>query len=130
MSSASQIRIDLISLFTDEGRSLRVRRNEGTSYDPTQGIVPESTDDEEFEGIGRIGNYRDAVIDGNQIKKGDRRVTFIPSETDYFDPLFDARVGDIVETINQSEQYYVVDAQKRELGGELISWTLQVRNIG
>lgn len=123
MSSATRIRADVLALMKREGRELTIRRNTGGAYDPSIGTVPASTDDTEFTGWGRVGTYSDYLANGEQIRRGDRKVTFVPD-----DLTFAALAGDVVVVTEGSEEYTVIQGQRRELGGETISWTMQVRN--
>lgn len=105
-----------------------ISRNAGT-YDTYTGKVSVSTDDDQFDGWARIGNYSDRLIDGKVIEANDRRVTLIPDEEDFTIPSYVPQVGDVINVDDSTDgNYKVVNFKTRELGAELICYTLQVRN--
>jgi hypothetical protein len=120
MSEASELRAELTALFapTAYGRAMTVTRTTPGAYaDDGSAGAPTTTT---FAGVGRVGNYRDALIDGTRILNGDRQITFVPDNIAYR-----AEPGD---TITVGADVYAIIAHKlREIGGELISYTLQVR---
>lgn len=120
MSEASRLRAELRRTFaaTAYGRAITVRRTTPGAYAQDGSAGAATTTD--YAGVGRIGNYRDALIDGTRILNTDRRVTFIPTNE-----AFRAQPGDLV--IVGSDTYAVIDHMLREIGGELIAYTLQVR---
>lgn len=122
---ASSARADLIDTFTDYGRALTVQRPLAGTYDPATGEVTYGTGQtsatmSSYPGIGRLGTYRDDLVDGARIKQNDRVATFIPTDL-AFVPQVDDRL------VAGSDVYAIVSIKTRELGGEPICYTLQIR---
>lgn len=120
MSEASRLRAELRRTFatTAYGRAITLRRTTPGAYAQDGSAGAATTTD--YAGVGRVGAYEDRLIDGTRILATDRRVTFVPT-----DESFRAQPADLV--IVGSDTYSVINAQMREIGGELIAYTLQVR---
>ena len=121
MTTGAQLRADLARELAVHGRRVVLVRKEAGSYDPDTGGTTTTT--HEFEGVGRVGSYRDSQIDGVSVLRGDRRVTFQPD-----DSALVPAAGDMV-TIDDVT-WRVIFSQARELSGEWFSYTLQVRRGG
>lgn len=119
MTEASVLRDDLTNEFNEIGVAMTVTRGTPGAYDPTSGAVgaPTSID---YPGVGRLGSYSDMAIDGTLIKANDRKATFVSSDTTFIPAINDKlTVG--------ADVYAVISLKPRELGGEYICFTLQVR---
>lgn len=126
MSVASSLRADVLrTMGPGIGRDMTVLRPVTGIYDPETGAVvyPSGTvegDQESYPGRGRLGNYRDALVDGLLIKQNDRRVTIVMTDTSFLPQVNDRlQAGDDV--------YVIQNVQPREFDGEWICFTLQVR---
>lgn len=116
------LRLCLRDLMLDDGRAMTVRSQTLGTYDPDTGTLTASTDSD-YTGVGRLGNYHDAVINGTMIKAGDRRCTIV-----FDNQAFVPKVGD--RLLVGTDTYAVVNVKERELGGTVIGFTLQVRSGG
>jgi hypothetical protein len=119
MTEAFVLRDDLTNEFNEIGVAMTVTRGTPGAYDPTTGAVgaPTSVD---YSGVGRLGSYSDMEIDGTLIKANDRKATFVSLDTTFVPQISDRlTVG--------TDVYSVVSLKPRELGGEYICFTLQVR---
>lgn len=123
MSVASELRQDLLMAMEGYRREIKLTRQVKEGYDPQT----QTTRDDfpvEYRGQGRLGNYSDRLVDGTLIRKGDRLCTFVPDDVAACpDPL----EGDLVS--NGFEELKVVASKKREVDGEVICHTMQVRNV-
>jgi hypothetical protein len=119
MSSALEDRAQVAAMLAEEGVAITITRNVAGTYDPSTGT---STAPSQLvkTGRGRFGSYRDSLVDGTLIKRGDRRVTFQPDDWS-FAP---ASTDQITVPAGWS---IVGEIQKRELGGVPFSYTFQVR---
>lgn len=119
MSLATQFQSDVNTFLTDIGRAMTLRRITAGTYDVTTGITSGDTSTD-YAGYGRIGDYSDRARDGTIIKEGDRRVTFMPTNT-----AIAPQVGD--RLVVGSDTYAIVNFQTREIGGTVAEYTLQIR---
>lgn len=119
MSIGSDMRADLVALFIPEGygRTLKLRRVNAGTYDVETGDAPQTTTDKD--GVGKIGSYADRLVDGANIRRGDRLCTFIPNDATVV-PEEEDRI------VDGAEVYQVVNVKKREIN-DFIAYTLQVR---
>ena len=121
MSEATALRADLARELAARGQAVSVTRTEPGTYDPTTGSAAAETP-VVHTGLGRVGNYSDRLIDGTNIRRGDRLVTWQPDlESETFVP----RESDIVSYGDTSA--VVVSVKVREVGGEWFAYTLQIR---
>lgn len=105
---------------SDRGREITITRKTAGTYDQTTGTATQT--EESYPGRGRVGDYADRQIDGTLIRRGDRRVTWLPDvENESFVP----RESDIVSF--GDEIATVVSVKVRELGDEWFAYTLQIR---
>ena len=122
MSRGTEMRADVLALFADGyGGAMTLARNTPGAYDENTGLTAAGSSST-FTGKGKIGDYRDGVIDGDLIKQGDRRITFIPDA--------DTTIPQVADTITDpldSRVYAVVSVRRRQLGLDWIAFTLQVR---
>lgn len=122
MSTGSDIRAEVLALFADGyGGALTLSRNTPGTYDPATGETAAGST-ASIPGKGKVGDYRDGVVDGELIKRGDRRCTFIPDD---FASI--PQIGDTLVDPIDSRTYAVVNVQRRQLGLDYIAFTLQVR---
>lgn len=123
MSAGSDLRASALQLLRDFGRSLTLRQTTPGTYNPADGSTsaPPPID---YTGVGRIGDYRDSVIDGQLIRQGDRRCTIILDNSSVL-----PSVGDTV-LIGGTPRYTVVRVQVREVSGVTVVHTLQLRGLG
>lgn len=125
MTVGTDLRAEILALFVGGsgepayGRTLTMGRITPGAYDPETGATAASTPSSQA-GKGKIGDYDDKVIDGTLIRTGDRLCTFLPD-----DAAFRPAVGDSV--VDGADTYTVVSIKQRELGGDWIAFTLQVR---
>lgn len=125
MSIASSLRADVLRTMGTYGRDMTVLRPVTGVYDPETGgmVYPSGTSEgdlESFHGRGRLGTYRDALVDGELIKQNDRLCTIVMTDT--------AFVPEVNHRLTVGEDTYVIQNVKpREFGGEWICFSLQVR---
>lgn len=133
MSIAGGLRTDLIRLFADFGETtdsgltapgsprspLTVERVVPGAYDPSTGATGAPTTITQT-GVGRLGSYSDYATDGTIIKQNDRRVTFVGD-----DPTFEPQIND--RLLNGVDVYTIMNLKPREVGGQWVCWTMQVR---
>jgi hypothetical protein len=148
MSSGTDMRLILRDTLLQYGRALTISMAIQGEYDPETGQTAPATT-LNVDGLARVGDYRDGVIDGTLIQTGDRRVTWQPiysgdtnspvltphdddspfdDETEYSQDNLGAFVPNITDTIEiDGKVYAIMNVKKRELEGDWISYTLQVR---
>lgn len=119
MSRGTELRAALRSVFLEMGRALTVTRAAPGTYDSETGTASAGTP-ATYSGIGRVGDYRDSAIDGTLIQVGDRRVTWQPD-----DASFVPQIGDTISVDGRDRP--VMSVKTRELEGDWIAFTLQVR---
>lgn len=119
MTIAGGLRFELKQLFADFGETLTVQRIAPGAYNPTTGGTASPTTTN-WTGVGRLGSYSDAATDGTLIKQNDRRVTFVSD-----DPAFEPQIND--RLLDGSDVYVIMSLKPREVGGQWIGWTMQVR---
>lgn len=119
MNDASVLQSDLIDFLCEYGGTMTVCRIVPGAYDASTGAVAASNTTN-YTGLGRLGNYRDALVTGELIKQNDRRVTFVPD-----DATFVPQVDDLLT--NGSDVYTVINSKPREIGGSWICYSMQVR---
>lgn len=120
MSMGTDERAALAAELAVAGRSVTVTRTVPGSYDPSTGTTAGGTSTD-YAGRGRIGDYSDKVRDGTLIQQNDRMVTWQPT-----DASFVPQEGDAVS--DGTNTYKVVSFKTRELEGDWICYTLQVRS--
>jgi len=118
MSAGDDLRTSLLEMLGEFGRAMSIERVTPGAYDQSTGATAAETTTT-YAGMGRAGNYRDALVDGVMIKQQDRRVTFVPDDPTFIPAANDRLVSD--------STYVVIRSDPREIGGEWISFTLQVR---
>ena len=124
MSEAASLRADLKDAFGDYGRAISVKRTDKGAYDKATGVTATSGTTD-YPGTGRVGSYSDYLVNGTTILAQDRKVTWIPDDIT-FEPL----EGDQVtwaDSTDEGSGAVVVRVKRREVGGELICFTMQVR---
>jgi len=119
MSTGTQQREILRGTLATYGRALTVTRTVPGSYDEDTGIVVPDTPTP-YAGRGRVGSYKDSAIDGTLILRGDRKVTWQPSDASFIPTKTDTIAFD-------GATYAIIDIVTRELEGDWIAYTLQVR---
>lgn len=120
MTVGTDLRAKVLALFNaGYGRTMTMGRITPGAYDPETGETAAPSTASQT-GKGKIGDYDDKVIDGTLIRTGDRLCTFLPDLS-----TFRPAVGDSV--VDGSDTYTVVSIKQRELGGDWIAFTLQVR---
>lgn len=123
MSAGSDLRASTLQMLTEYGRQLTLRQSMPGTYSPVDGSTsaPTATD---YNAIGRIGDYRDTVVDGQLVRQGDRRCSIIFDNSSVI-----PAVGDTL-LIGGTPRYTVVRVQVREVSGVTVVHTLQLRGIG
>jgi hypothetical protein len=109
------------STFGPYGRAVTLRQIVPGAYDNSSGDTATAVTTD-YTGVGRIGTYSDKLVDGTQIQSSDRLVTFVPD-----DLTLRPVEGSLI--IAGTDIYTVVNFKTRELGGETICFSLQVRVI-
>lgn len=123
MTTGSDIRAEVLALFADGyGGALTLSRAQPGTYNPATGETAAAGAPLTIPGKGKVGDYRDGVIDGELIKVNDRRCTFIPD-----DFVSIPEIGDTFVDPIDSRSYSVVNVRRRQLGLDYIAFTLQVR---
>lgn len=126
MTIGDDLGTSLRELLGDFGQPMTIQRSTPGAYDPTSGNTGAPTI-AVYSGVGRLGNYRDAVVDGTIIQQNDRRVTWQPDEecADFI-----PRIGDQVIVTGEPAgvpPFAVMDLDPRQVAGVWIGFTLQVR---
>ncbi|QOZ25279.1 hypothetical protein [Bradyrhizobium sp. CCBAU 51753] len=125
---AEDLQGDIAELLDDPdyGRKVVLRREVPGTYDETTGATAPATQLSNTT-RGLLLGYRDSLVDGTLIKRGDRKcilrvkgMTMSPQETDLLD-VFD-KTGKVI-----TDTYTVVSFKTGELGGVPYLYTLQVR---
>lgn len=127
MSTASELREDLILGIEDHIRELAILATDATGYDPGTQTVRDG-EPTAHPGIGKVGSYSERLIDGDRIRSSDRLITFIPSDLTCPTP----EAGWYVNIKPKNPQdapeiLVVVAAKKREAEGEVICFSVQAR---
>lgn len=124
MSAATELRAELAELLDDEdyGCDLTISRpSAGGTYNKATGLLTPGADaSTEYTGRGRVGQYSDRLVDGESIRRTDRRITFQPADEDFV-----PAEGDRVT--RESDTWTIIRVITREIGGEWVSYTLQCR---
>lgn len=118
MSEGTDLRAQVQDLLLEFGRDVTLTRSTLGTYNNTTGEAAETEAD--YSGRGRVGMYRDRMVDGTLIRATDRRVTWQPD-----DGSFIPQEGDRV-TFGE-ELRTVIRITTREIGGDWVVYTLQVR---
>lgn len=121
MSLATDLQDDIAELLNDPdvGRAVTISRTPGTAYDPSTGAVTSGTP-QTFTTRGLFLDYKDSLIDGTNVKRGDRRLYLKIKGISYV-----AAIGDTV--VAGTDRYAVVNFKTIELGGAVVIFILQVR---
>lgn len=122
MALADDLRADLQAFFSDDalGRAITVRHATAGTYDPSTGSGGTVTT-RDYAGRGRLGDYSDYLRTNTAIADADRRVTFIPDDLSFV-PM----PGDTVIVAGE-DPLSIINVKEREIGGVVISYTMQVR---
>ena len=121
MSLATDLQDDLGELFDDPdiGRSVTINRYPPGTYDPTDGsVAPVQALTWSTRGV--FLNYADALVNGTDIQRGDRRLYVKVKNVSY-----QAKIGDKVTA--GSDIYTVINFKTIELTAVTIVYILQVR---
>lgn len=124
MGLATDFRSDIGTLLSDIGQAATLRRIVAGTYDVTTGTTS-SDAVTDYVGTARLGNYKDIAIDGTLIKQGDRMATFQADDTTVV-----PQVGDyfgVPDFATDSDMYSVISFKRREIGGTVSAFTLQIR---
>src|SRR5581483_10196302 len=114
MTLATDLQDDIAELLDDPdvGRAIVISRAAPGAYDPSTGAVTPATP-QTWRTQGLFLNYKDTLIDGTNIKRGDRRLYFKIKGLTY-----QAAIDDIV--IAGSDIYTVINFNTIELGGTVV----------
>ena len=118
MSDAGDLRESLVAMLSEFGRAVSIERVTPGAYDPSTGDTSAAST-VTYNGLGRVGTYSDFLINNELITQNDRKVTFVPDDPTFVPVINDRLIADAT--------YSVMSVKPRELGGEWISFTLQVR---
>lgn len=119
MSNGTVIRQDLRLELLSMGQTFTLTRITPGAYDADTQITAAATEDD-YEGIGRLGNYSDTMMASGLVLETDRRLTWQPDDEDFI-----PEIGDRVTVGN--DVYSVINVKVRELEGDWICYTMQVR---
>jgi len=121
MSLATDLQDDIGELLDDPdvGRDITITRDVPGTYDPEDGSVVE-TAPLTWKTRGLLLNYNDALVNGEDIKRGDRRLYVKIKNTTYV-----AAIGDKVDV--KTAVLTVVNFKTIELTATTIVYILQVR---
>lgn len=132
MSVAADLKGAVKQTFGEYGREMFLRKVTQGTYNQASGKTTGGTSTD-YRCIGRIGNYKDSAVDGQRVKRGDRRGTIIPDDSTIMPEEGDEVIvgGTLVSTdVVGGVHYSVVDAQVREIGGASVVHTVQLRGLG
>ena len=121
MTLATDLQDDIAELLDDPdvGRAIMISRTPATSYNPADGSVMQGAV-QTWTTRGLFLNYKDDLIDGTNVKRGDRRLYLKIKGLTYR-----AAVGDKVTA--STDSYMVVNFKTIELGGTTVIFIMQVR---
>jgi len=121
MSLATDLQDDIGELLDDPdvGRDITITRDVPGTYDPEDGSVVEAAS-LTWKTRGLLLNYNDALVNGEDIKRGDRRLYVKIKNTTYV-----AAIGDKVDV--KTAVLTVVNFKTIELTATTIVYILQVR---
>jgi hypothetical protein len=109
----------LLGVLTSWGKSIKLRTRSRTPYDEATGDVTETATDTTIRGA--FLNFRDSLIDGQTIRRGDRRV-ILPGRDLAVEPQ-----PEVNQIVDGTTVYQVVDVKRHEARGDVVAYTLQVR---
>ncbi|MFO0271366.1 MAG: hypothetical protein ACK53W_12630 [Gemmatimonadota bacterium] len=109
----------LLGVLSEWGKPIKLRTLANGTYDETTGNVVQTPTDRTVRGA--IISYRDNLIDGSSIKRGDRRV-IIPARDLTVEPE-----PETYQVVDGSTVYQVVDVKRHEARGSIVAYTMQVR---
>lgn len=116
----SAVRAAAKNVYRTFGKTMTLRRETGSAYDPATGSnVPTYTT---YSVKGRVEDYEDRLIDGTLVKSGDRRVTFPAAGlTSGVEPLTTD------QWVIGATTYAIVRVKATDATDEVAMWELQVR---
>lgn len=121
MSLATDLQDDIAELLDDPdvGRQIVISRIAAAAYDPATGQVT-SAAPQTWTTRGLFLNYNDQLINGTDIKRGDRRLYLKIKGLTY-----QATIGDKITAA--TDIYTLVNFKTIELGGTVVIFIMQVR---
>lgn len=129
MSLALEMQDDIAELLDDAdiGRTFTITRTVPGAYSSADGSVSAGSS-LVVTTRGLLLNFRDQLIDGTNIKRGDRKlflklkgIAYEAAEQDV------VTAGTAAQAANAAEKYQVVQHKKIELGGTAVIFIMQVR---
>lgn len=129
MSLALEMQDDIAELLDDPdiGRTFTITRTTPGAYNEADGSTGAATT-QQWTTRGLLLNFRDGLIDGTVIKKGDRKLflklkgsTYEAAEQDV------VTAGTAAQAASATERYAVANHKRIELGGTAIIFIMQVR---